>query len=169
MPSPALWPLVAYGAILIALMAGVMLLSWLLGERHQPGAADEPFESGIVGVGEARLRFSAKFYLVAMFFVIFDVEALFLFAWAVAAREAGWTGFIEVAVFVGILLAALAYLWRIGALDWGSRSARAPGASRNRDGVTRAEGRIVAPAQVSVSMREATLRGSAPDGQVPGR
>ena len=103
MDSPALWPLVAYGAILCTLMLAVLLLTWLLGERHQAGAADEPFESGIVGIGDARLRFPAKFYLVAMFFVIFDVEALFLFAWAIAARQVGWVGYVEMAVFMGVL------------------------------------------------------------------
>ena len=86
-----------------------------------PGAADEPFESGIVPVGSAPLRLSAQFYLTAMIFVIFDVEAAFLFAWAVACREAGWAGFIEALVFVGILLAALVYLWRLGGLDWAPR------------------------------------------------
>ena len=125
MSSPALWPLAAYGAILGVLMLALLLLTWLLGERHQAGAADEPFESGIVGVGDARLRFPAKFYLVAMFFVIFDVEALFLFAWAVAAREVGWTGYVEMAVFVGTLLAALAYVWRVGGLEWGTRRSNA--------------------------------------------
>ena len=72
-----------------------MALSYVIGERHKAGAADEPFESGIVTVGLARLRLSAKFYLIAMFFVIFDVEAVFLFAWAVAFRELGWAGYIE--------------------------------------------------------------------------
>lgn len=131
MSSPALWPLVAYGAILGVLMLAVLLLTWLLGERHKAGAADEPFESGIVGVGDARLRFGAKFYLVAMFFVIFDVEALFLFAWAVAARQVGWIGYAEMVVFVGILLAALTYVWRVGGLEWGTRSAAARFAQRN--------------------------------------
>ena len=131
MSSPAIWPLVAYGAILGVLMLGVLLLTWLLGERHQPGAADEPFESGIVGVGDARLRFPAKFYLVAMFFVIFDVEALFLFAWAISARQVGWIGYAEMVVFVGILLAALAYVWRVGGLEWGTRSAAARFAQRH--------------------------------------
>lgn len=69
-------------------------------------------------MGNARLRFSAKFYLVAMFFVIFDVEALYLFAWSVSVRESGWVGFIEAAIFIGLLLVGLLYLWRIGALDW---------------------------------------------------
>ena len=90
-----------------------------LGNAIGRGAADEPFESGIVTVGLARLRLSAKFYLIAVFFVIFDVEAVFLFAWAVAFRELGWPGYIEAVIFIAILGAALAYLWRLGALDWG--------------------------------------------------
>lgn len=77
-----------------------------------------PFESGIDSVGSARLRLSAKFYLVAMFFVIFDVEALYLFAWSTSIRESGWVGFVEAAIFIFVLLAGLVYLVRIGALDW---------------------------------------------------
>ena len=118
--SAEIWPLVVYFLLVVALMAGVLTLSHLTGERHRAGAANEPFEAGIVTVGFARLRLSAKFYLIAMFFVIFDVEAVFLFAWAVAFRELGWAGYIEVAVFIGVLVAALAYLWRLGALDWSS-------------------------------------------------
>lgn len=117
----SLWPLAVYFFLVIALMAGIMALSYVTGERHTARAADEPFESGIVSVGFARLRLSARFYLIAMFFVIFDVEALFLFAWAVAVRETGWAGYIEALVFIGILLVALVYLWRLGALDWGGR------------------------------------------------
>jgi NADH-quinone oxidoreductase subunit A len=71
-----------------------------------------------------RVRFPAKFYLVAMFFVIFDVEAVFLFAWAVAVRETGWAGYAEVLLFITVLLATLAYLWRVGALDWRQGSRR---------------------------------------------
>jgi NADH-quinone oxidoreductase subunit A len=95
-----------------------------LGGRDWGRAKNEPFESGVVGQGTARLRFSAKFYLVAMFFVIFDVEALFLYAWAVSAREAGWPGLIEVTIFILILLAGLIYLWRLGALDWAPEARR---------------------------------------------
>jgi NADH-quinone oxidoreductase subunit A len=130
MSSPALWPLVAYAALLGVLMLAVLLLTWVLGERHRPGAADKPFEAGIVGLGDTHLRFPAKFYLVAMFFVIFDVEALFLFAWAIAARQVGWAGYVEMLVFVGILLAGLAYVWRLGGLEWGTRSAAARFAQR---------------------------------------
>jgi NADH-quinone oxidoreductase subunit A len=99
----------------------MIAMSWVLGQRHTGMATREPFESGIVTVGYARLRFPAKFYLVAMFFVIFDLEAVFIFAWAIAYRDVGWSGYIEVVVFIAILAAALVYLWRLGALDWAPR------------------------------------------------
>jgi len=127
---------VAYFFLVIALMAGVLALSHVIGERHTARAADEPFEGGIVTVGLARFRLSAKFYLIAMFFVIFDVEAVFLFAWAVAFRELGWAGYIEVVIFIGVLSAALAYLWRLGALDWGPSGHRSP----RQKGVERCDG-----------------------------
>ena len=116
-----IWPLVAYFFLVVTLVGGVMALSYIIGERHRSKATDEPFESGIVTVGLARLRLSAKFYLVAVFFVIFDVEAVFLFGWAVAFRELGWPGYIEAVIFIAILAAALGYLWRLGALDWGPK------------------------------------------------
>lgn len=120
MDDVILWPFGVYAAAVFA-VAGVMIgVSYLLGERHWDRATGEPFESGIVSTGSARVRFPAHFYLVAMFFVIFDLEAVFLLAWAVAAEELGWLGYAEILVFVGILLAAWAYLWRIGALDWGT-------------------------------------------------
>ncbi|WP_295518988.1 NADH-quinone oxidoreductase subunit A [uncultured Pseudomonas sp.] len=106
---------------LIGFMLGV---SSLLGSKAVGRSKNDPFESGIVPTGGARLRLSAKFYLVAMLFVIFDVEALFLFAWSVSIRESGWAGFVEAAIFIAILLAGLVYLWRIGALDWAPASRR---------------------------------------------
>lgn len=107
-------------------LCGFMLLAgYFLGGRAQARAKNTPYESGIDAAGSARLRLSAKFYLVAMFFVIFDVEALYLFAWSVSIRESGWIGFIEAAIFILVLLAGLVYLVRIGALDWTpSRSKR---------------------------------------------
>ena len=114
-----LWALLAYGAVVLVLVSGMLGISYVLGERHREPATDDPYEGGIVSTGTARVRLSVKFYLVAMFFVIFDLEAVFLFAWAVAAREVGWTGYVEVLVFIGVLVAALLYLWRTGALDWG--------------------------------------------------
>jgi NADH-quinone oxidoreductase subunit A len=99
-------------------------VSSLLGSRAWGRSKNEPFEAGVVPTGSTRLRLSAKFYLVAMLFVIFDVEALFLFAWAVSVRESGWAGLIEATVFIAILLAGLVYLWRIGALDWAPEARR---------------------------------------------
>lgn len=100
---------------LCAFMVGA---SSLLGGRSQGVSKSLPFESGIVGAGSARQRFSVKFYLVAMLFVIFDIEAVFLFAWAIVIRDVGWTGFWGAAVFIFILLAGLIYDSRSGALDW---------------------------------------------------
>lgn len=112
------WAFAVYvvGAICICLI--MIGLAALLGGRAYGRAKNKPFESGVDSVGNARLRFSAKFYLVAMFFVIFDVEALYLFAWSVSVRESGWVGFIEATIFISLLLVGLVYLWRIGALDW---------------------------------------------------
>ena len=120
-----LWPLVVYVVIVTLLVLAMLGLSFVLGQRHRNRATGSPYESGILSQGSARVRFSAKFYLVAMFFVIFDVEAVFISAWTVAVRETGWTGYAEALVFIAVLLAALVYLWRVGALDWGQGSRRA--------------------------------------------
>jgi NADH-quinone oxidoreductase subunit A len=113
-----MWPLVAYFGLVIVLVAAVLVVSYLLGQRHSEPATGEPFEGGIVSEGTAHVRFSVRYYLLAMFFVVFDLEAVFLFAWAGAARQLGWGGYCEVVLFVGVLAAALVYLWRVGALDW---------------------------------------------------
>jgi len=112
--------LAVYFVAVVGLVAAMIGISHLLGERHAERATGQPYESGIVSEGSARVRFPVKFYLVAMFFVIFDLEAVFLFAWAVAARELGWAGYVEAMIFTVVLVAALAYLWRSGALEWGT-------------------------------------------------
>jgi len=120
------WPFAIY-LLSVAGLCGLMLIvSYIAGGRDWGRAKNDPFESGVVSSGGAQIRFSAKFYLVAMFFVIFDLEALFLFAWAVSIRESGWPGFIEVTIFIAVLLIGLVYLWRLGALDW------APAARKRR-------------------------------------
>jgi NADH-quinone oxidoreductase subunit A len=107
---------VYFGAVVVLVVA-MLGVSYVLGERQQHPESKVPYEGGITSEGSARVRLSARFYLIAMFFVLFDLEAVYLFSWAVAAREAGWAGFLEVAIFVAVLLAALVWLWRIGALD----------------------------------------------------
>ena len=119
-----LLPLIIYFGAVLAI-TGVMLGgSYILGQRHHAKAADEPFESGIVPTGDVHIRFSVHFYLLAIFFVIFDMESVFLFAWSVALKESGWSGFIEALIFISVLLATLIYLWALGALDWRTRRQR---------------------------------------------
>jgi NADH-quinone oxidoreductase subunit A len=117
-PSQDLWLLAVYIAAALSLAAAVIGLSYVLGERHEGRDTGDPYESGLVPTGTAWLRFDVKYYLVAMFFVIFDLEAVFIFAWAAAVRGAGWNGYLAVAVFIAVLVAALFYLQGIGALDW---------------------------------------------------
>lgn len=119
-----LWPLLVYAIVVFILVIFILLVSYVLGEKTHGRATNDIFESGIVTVGYARLRFPPKFYLIAMFFVIFDLETVFLFAWAIAFRETGWPGYIEASIFIGVLLASLAYLWRLGGLDWGPKGHR---------------------------------------------
>ena len=113
----ALWPLAIYFLAVLALAVIMIGFSQLLGERHHERTTGDPYESGIVPTGSARVRFNANFYLIAVFFVIFDLETLFIISWAIAIRELGWPGYIEIVVFIGILFVALVYLWRVGGLD----------------------------------------------------
>jgi NADH-quinone oxidoreductase subunit A len=120
----ALWPLVVYAAAVIFVAASMVGLGYVLGERHRERETGEPYESGILPTGTARIRLSVKYYMVAMFFVVFDLEAAFILTWAVGARQLGWPGYVEIVVFIVVLLAGLAYLWREGALDWSPRKSR---------------------------------------------
>jgi NADH-quinone oxidoreductase subunit A len=94
-------------------------LSWILGERHTEKLTDEPYESGIPPTGDARLRFSSHFYLIAIFFVIFDLDAVFIMVWAISFREVGITGYIGILIFIGILISVLVYEIGTRALDFG--------------------------------------------------
>lgn len=115
------WPFWVYMVAVVVLIAGMLVLSYVLGQRRMDRNTGLPFESGVSSTGTAHVRFSINFYLTALFFVIFDIESVFIFAWAVSAREAGWAGYAGVSFFVGMLLAALVYLWKIGALDYVQR------------------------------------------------
>jgi NADH-quinone oxidoreductase subunit A len=119
-PHTDLWPLLLYFGLVLVVVGAMLALPPFLGERRtrRTPATEQPFESGIVAVGSPQLRFSVHFYLIAIFFVIFDLEAVFIFAWAIAFRESGWPGYIVILIFIGVLIATLVYLWRIGALDW---------------------------------------------------
>lgn len=117
--STPLWPLLIYGLTVLCLVGAMLGLSYILGQRHKERATHEPYEGGILSTGSARIRFSSQFYLVAMLFVIFDVETIFLFSWAIAFRELGWYGYAGMIVFLILLVVVLIYEWRAGALDFG--------------------------------------------------
>ncbi|TBW54417.1 NADH-quinone oxidoreductase subunit A [Marinobacter halodurans] len=112
------WGIGLFIIAVLGLCAFMVGASALLGGRSRGRSKSLPFESGVIGAGSARQRFSVKFYLVAMLFVIFDIEAVYLFAWAVSIREVGWIGFWGAAIFIFVLLAGLLYDSRVGALDW---------------------------------------------------
>jgi NADH-quinone oxidoreductase subunit A len=128
-----LWPLVVYAALVLLVVGGMLTISYLLGERQERGDTAQPYESGMLPTAPARLRFGVKFYMVSLFFVIFDLEAVFLLTWAIAFRDVGWAGYIEAVVFIVILVAALIYLWRVGALDWGPRILQAGPEGRRQE------------------------------------
>jgi len=115
------WPFLIY-ALVVLLVVGIMTgLSHILGERHKEKLTDEPFESGIPPTGNARLRFSSHFYLIAIFFVIFDLDAVFIMTWAISFRELGIAGYTGILLFIGILIAVLIYEIGIKALDFGPK------------------------------------------------
>ncbi len=121
MHSQPLWSFVIYAIGVIVVSGAMVVASYVLGQRHRGTDTEEPYESGILATGSARMRFDGKFYMIAMFFIIFDLESVFIFAWSVSLFETGWIGYAEMAVFISVLLAMLVYLWRIGALQWGPK------------------------------------------------
>ena len=123
--SSNLIPLLIYFVGVFGIVGIMYGLAWITGQRHTDHSTNTPYESGIQATGSARIKFTAKFYLIAMLFVIFDLEVVFLFGWAVAARELGWAGYWAMFIFVAIVVAGLIYEWRVGALDWVATNLRA--------------------------------------------
>lgn len=133
-PAP-LWPLLLYFAAVVILVSGIVGISAVLGQRKNNRSDTGPYESGMLPTGTPRLHLDILFYLNAMFFVILDVETMFIFAWAIAFRDVGWSGYVAILIFILTLLAALIYLWRTGALDW--RTSRQKAEGGNQKGATR--------------------------------
>lgn len=121
-PAPY-WPFLFYTVMVFGLVGGMILVSSLIGGRHRERVTGDAYESGVPPTGSARLRLSIKFFLIAILFVIFDLELAFIFAWAISIHELGWPGFRGVLVFIFILSAALVYEWRMGSLDWTQKAA----------------------------------------------
>src|SRR5947209_18974431 len=112
------FPVLVQAIIAMVLAAGLLTVSYLLGKKVRNRVKDMPYESGIVPTGDARERFSVKFYLVGMLFILFDIEAIFLYPWVVVYRELKMFGFVEMLIFVLLILSGFFYIWKKGALDW---------------------------------------------------
>src|SRR3954469_25778794 len=116
------FPVLVQALIAMALAAGLLTVSYLLGKKVRNRVKDMPYESGIVPTGDARERFSVKFYLVGMLFILFDIEAIFLYPWVVVYRELKMFGFVEMLIFVILILSGFFYIWKKGALDWAEKA-----------------------------------------------
>ena len=123
LPTPPLQgelvPLIAYTAVAVLLIGVLLLAAWWLGARRRSDVKGEAYESGVIPTGTARLAYPVPFYLVAIFFIVFDVEAVFIFAWAVVWDDLGLPGLIHISFFIVVLMLGLVWLWIKGGLDWG--------------------------------------------------
>ncbi len=117
--EPGLLPLIVYSLMVLALIGALLFLTAWLGKKNPTPEKSRPFESGIIPTGSARTRYPVPFYLVAAFFLIFDVEAVFILSWAVAADPLGWEGWLQITFFILILLISLFYIGEKGGLEWG--------------------------------------------------
>jgi NADH-quinone oxidoreductase subunit A len=115
-------PLLIHFAAVCLLAAGIVLLSYLIGQHKANKSKMSPYECGMEPIGDIRQRFSVKFYLVAMLFILFDVEAVFLYPWAILLRDLKMFGFWDMMTYVAIILVGFIYVWKKGVLDWNKPS-----------------------------------------------
>lgn len=119
--QPNLFSLVLFTLVVLGLIAVLLFLSTWLGEKAPGKEKLRAYESGIIPTGDARLRYPVPFFLVAIFFLLFDVEGAYILSWAVACQRLGWAGWIQMSFFIVVLLAGLVYIWKKGGLDWGPK------------------------------------------------
>ena len=117
--EPGLLSLLVYAFLVFGLVSILFFLAGWLGEKKKGPEKLRPFESGVIPTGTATFRYPIPFYLVATFFLIFDVEAIFIFSWAVAFDRLGWPGWLQISFFIIVLLISLVYIWKKGGLEWG--------------------------------------------------
>jgi len=122
--QPGLFSLIVYAVIVLALTFILLVLSRWLGQRSPTKEKLRPYESGIIPSGPARLRYPVPFFMVAIFFLIFDVEGAFIFSWAVAAKPLGWAGWLQISFFIVVLLGGLVWVWAKGGLTWGPSASK---------------------------------------------
>jgi NADH-quinone oxidoreductase subunit A len=116
--EPGVFSLAVYAVLVMVLIAVQLFLASWLGEKRPSLEKSRPFECGVIPTGSARLRYPVPFYLVAMFFLIFDVEGAYIFSWAIACEDLGWSGWLQMTFFIVMLFVGLLYVWRKGGLDW---------------------------------------------------
>jgi NADH-quinone oxidoreductase subunit A len=124
--EPGILSLLVYSLLALGLVAILLFLSSWLGEKKPNAEKLRPYECGIIPTGTARFRFPVAFYLIAAFFLIFDVEAAYIFSWAIAFDRLGWSGWLQISFFILILLISLFYIWKKGGLEWGPTPPKKP-------------------------------------------
>ena len=117
--QPGVFSLVVFGLMIVVLIALLLFVASWLGEKKSNSEKLRPYESGVIPTGSARLWYPVPFYLVAIFFLIFDVEGAYIFSWAIAWESLGWSGWIQIVFFIGVLILGLVYIWKKGGLEWG--------------------------------------------------
>ena len=122
--EPGVFSLVVFGLMIMALIALLLFVASYLGEKTTNSEKLRPYESGVIPTGSARLRYPVPFYLVAIFFLLFDVEGAYIFSWAIAWEELGWAGWLQISFFITVLILGLAYIWNKGGLEWGPTRAK---------------------------------------------
>ena len=122
--EPGLFSLMVYGCMVLGLVALLLASASWLGEKKRNPDKLRPYESGVIPTGTARLRYPVPFYLVAIFFLIFDVEGAFIFSWAISYYSLGWAGWLQICFFILVLILGLVYIWKKGGLDWRPASKR---------------------------------------------
>ncbi|MGA2402299.1 MAG: NADH-quinone oxidoreductase subunit A [Syntrophobacteraceae bacterium] len=116
--EPGVFSLAVYSILVAAFIASQLFLAAWVGEKKRTTEKSRPYECGIIPTGSARFRYPVPFYMVAIFFLIFDVEGAYIFTWAVVYREVGWAGYVQMSFFIILLLVGLFYIWKHGGLDW---------------------------------------------------
>jgi NADH-quinone oxidoreductase subunit A len=117
--EPGVLSLVIFGLMVMAIIGLLLFIASWLGEKKPTTEKLRPYESGVIPTGSARLRYPVPFYLVAIFFLLFDVEAAYIFAWAIAWEKLGWAGWLHISFFIAVLILGLIYVWKKGGLEWG--------------------------------------------------
>ncbi len=117
--EPGIFSLVIFGLLILALIGLLLFIAAWIGEKKPGVEKARAYESGIIPTGEARLRYPVPFYLVAIFFLLFDVEGAYIFSWAIAWEQLGWSGWLQISFFITVLLLGLVYVWVKGGLEWG--------------------------------------------------